>query len=78
MGFIRKLINEILLNGKMLLGYLMVNIPELNAYPMLKGALEDFFAHPTLMGGLRLLAQVVLAGGAGHRLIKIIKAALEA
>jgi hypothetical protein len=77
MSFLRNLIREVLINGKLLLGYVMLNIPELNLYPMLKGALEEFISHPTTLNGIRLLVQIFLAGGAGHRLLKIFRSAME-
>lgn len=72
MNFIKRLLAEIAANGKLLIGYIIQEIPELSNYPGLKAALEDFVAAPNTVNGFRLLFQIFLLGAAGHRVVKII------
>lgn len=76
MGFLKKLIHQVLLNGKLLLGYIVVQVPELTNYPGLLDSLNEFFSNPNFSNGFALLFQIFLAGSAGHRLLKVIKTAL--
>lgn len=70
------LADELAKNGKMLVSYILLQFPEMNGYPMLVGALNEFVANPSFQNGIRLAVHLLLAGGAGHRLIKILKLAL--
>ena len=70
--FFKALFNELLLHGKMLVGYLLIANPWLTDYPTLLTALQDFLANPTKENLMNAIAQAVLAVGAGHRIVKIL------
>lgn len=72
MGFLKAFFNELLLHGKMLIGYILIASPWLTDYPTLLSALQDFLAEPTQEKLLKAIAQAILALGAGHRLVKIL------
>lgn len=73
-----KFIIELGKNGKLLLGYILIQFPELGTnYPGLYSALQDFVAHVDWKTTLNLLIQLLLAVGALHRLQKILRAARE-
>lgn len=76
MNFFKKLFFELIQNGKMLITYLLMNVPELTDYPMLQSAIQDFFENPSRENLTKLLLQVALAGSAGHRIFKIVKKVL--
>lgn len=76
-NFIKKLFFEIAENGKLLLGYLLQEIPGLTDYPGLKTAIEDVLANPTRENFIKFLIQALMAGAAGHRAIKIVTKILK-
>lgn len=73
MGFLRKLLKSV--DGwKTTIAYILLNIPYVGAYPMLKGALQDVIANPgSEAAWANLVAQVLLAGGVFHRVVKNFK-----
>lgn len=73
MKFIGGLFNELLKNGKMLIGYILMQVPGITDYPGLVDAIHEFLADPTSQEKIvKLIIQIFLAGAAGHRVAKII------
>lgn len=75
--FFRALFKEVLEHGKMLVGYLLIANPWLTDYPTLLTALQDFLANPTQENLMAAIAQAVLAVGASHRIVKILRLVLK-
>ena len=73
--FFKVLGGELLRNGKMLTGYVLLAAPYLTDYPTLVSALERFANDPTGNNFAVLLAQTILILGAGNRAVKILKVA---
>ncbi len=76
-NFIKKLFVELAGNGKMLLGYLLQEIPGLTDYPGLVSAIQEVLANPTRENFIKFLIQALMAGAAGHRAIKIVTKILK-
>lgn len=74
--FFRELLAELFVQGKMLVGYLLVANPWLTDYPTLVSALQDFVANPSKETAALAVAQAILALGASHRIVKILVAVL--
>lgn len=56
---------------KSIIGYILISVPWVGTYPMLKGAIEDLLANPTSeQTWANLVAQAILAGGIFHRIVK--------
>lgn len=70
--YIRKLLLELMLNGKSLLAWLVLEIPGISDYPGLVEALQALSANPTRQNLINVLWQALFAGAAGHRLIKVL------
>lgn len=70
--FFKNLYYELLFNGKMLTGYVLMNIPFLTDYPMILDALEKVLQDPSEQNLTKLVIQIILAGAAGHRILKIL------
>lgn len=67
------LLPELLANGKLLIGYLLVQAPWLSDYPGLLDALNKLAENPTSrQAQINLALQVFLAGAAWARLLKIL------
>jgi hypothetical protein len=78
MNFFKKLFSELLQNGKLLIGYVLMNIPFLTDYPMILDALEKVLQDPSEQNLTKLMIQIILAGAAGHRILKILAKVLPA
>ncbi len=74
---LKLLMIELAVNGKTLIGYLMLEFPELSNYPGLMHALERFAEDPSYANGFRLSVQIILVVGAGHRGIKVLAGWIE-
>ena len=66
---------KLLSNWKMVIAYLLMNIPGLGAYPMLVEALHRVMEAPAPQAILNLAVQILLATGVLHRVLKNINGA---
>lgn len=71
MKFLRKLLNELMLNGKGLMAWVIAQVPGLVEYPGLLSALNELAEHPSKAALIAVLFQALWAGAAGHRLLKV-------
>lgn len=76
-NFIKFLLVELSVNGKLLMGYLITQVPSLTQYPGLKTALETFLNNPSKENFIALAFQAFLAGAAGHRILKIVTSLMK-
>ncbi len=59
------------LNGwKTILGYVLMSIPGLTDYPMIKAALESVLAAPTRQNAINAIIQIILVLGVADRVRK--------
>lgn len=75
--FLKNLLKQIIANGKMLVGFVLLQIPGIEAYPTILAAVHGFVADPSTANALKLVLQAIIVLGAGHRIVKLIKAALK-
>lgn len=75
--FFKRLLAELLVNGKSLLAWLMLEIPGISDYPGLVTALNAWLADPSKANLINLAWQALFAGASGHRLIKILANVLK-
>jgi len=61
---------KLLSNWKTVIAYLLMNIPGLTAYPMLKDALDKVLMDPSRQNIINLVIQVLLVTGIAHRVMK--------
>lgn len=63
-----------LFNGwKTIIGYALLQIPQLSDYPGLVGAIQDAVSNPSRQSVINVALQALLAVGVAHKLIKNIK-----
>ena len=65
---------KLLNNWKMVLAYLLANVPGLSAYPMLREAAEKVIAEPTPQNIFNLCIQLLFVTGVLHRVMKNLRA----
>ncbi len=75
--FLKELLSQTLVHGKMLVGYFLIANPWLTDYPTLLTALQDVIANPSRATFMNAIAQAVLALGASHRLVKILQTVMK-
>ncbi len=71
--FLKNLFLQLKDNGKLLLGYLLTQVPELTNFPGLTTAIETALNDLTLKSFIELAIQILLAGAAGHRVVKVMR-----
>lgn len=71
--FLKSLLKQFKDNGKLLLGYLLTQFPELTNYPGLLTAIQTALHDLTLKSFIELAIQILMAGAAGHRVVKLIR-----
>lgn len=77
-NFLNDVFLELAKNGKLFIGYLIMQVPGLTDYPGLVTAVEEFLNDPTQANAVaKLILQIFLAGSAGHRVAKILGATFK-
>lgn len=71
------LLKELMVNGKSIVAFIMLQWPGLSDYPGIASALQALGDNPSKQNLINLAWQLLFAGAAGHRLIKIIKEKLN-
>lgn len=61
---------KLLSNWKTVIAYLLMNVPMLTDYPMLKDALDKVLAAPSKQNFINLAIQILLVTGILHRVLK--------
>jgi hypothetical protein len=69
-----RIVVELAKNGKLLVGYILSQIPGLSDYPGLVTAINKYLADPSSQNLVDLGIQLLLAGAAGHRAFKLLVA----
>lgn len=70
---LKRLIIELLTNGKSLVAWALNEVPGLTAYPGIVEALKDYAAAPTKQNLANVLFQALWAVASAHRFLKIAK-----
>lgn len=61
---------KLLDNWKMVLAYLLANLPGISEYPMLRDAVEKVMAEPSAQNIVNLCIQLLFVTGVLHRVMK--------
>lgn len=72
LAFLKTFMREVFTHGKMLLGYAILLLPA-GQYPMLEDAIKKAMDEPTAQNLTVALGQAILALGASHRVVKILR-----
>jgi len=75
--FLSNIKNQLLMNGKLLMGYVVSQVPGLTSFPGLTTAFKTALADRTPAAYADLAVQVVLAAAALHRTSKIVNNAVK-
>lgn len=75
-SFLKRLSVALAVDGKSLVAWLTLQIPGLVQYPGLVEALQSFAGTPTVASFIAVAWQILFAGAAGHRLVKILSKVL--
>lgn len=66
-------LSNIIYNWKTVIAYILMNVPGLTDYPMLKAAIEAVIAVPSWHNILAFAIQLLLATGVIHRIDKLLR-----